>query len=37
MISINDGEMKEEEFENIVNELKKSFDKILPEKSSFEK
>ena len=37
MISINDGEMKEEEFKSIVNELKKSFDKILPEKSSFEK
>ena len=37
MISINDGPMTDEEFENIITELKKSFDKILPEKSSFEK
>ena len=37
MISINDGKMSEDEFENILIELKQSFEKILPEKSSFEK
>lgn len=37
MISINDGKMSEDEFENILMELKQSFEKILPERSSFEK
>ena len=37
MISINDGEMTEEEFEQTLKDLKESFEKILPEKSSYEK
>lgn len=37
MISINDGEMSEEDFYKTLDELKQSFEKILPEKSSFEK
>jgi hypothetical protein len=37
MIAINDGPMEDNEFENAVKSLKESFEKILPEKSSFEK
>ena len=37
MIAINDGEMTDTEFENLVADLTNSFNKILPEKSSFEK
>lgn len=37
MIAINDGPMSDEEFKNLVNELKNNFEKILPEKCSFEK
>lgn len=37
MIAINDGPMSDEEFDDIVKALKETFEKILPEKSSFEK
>ncbi len=37
IIAINDGPMTDEEFKNTVEQIKTSFDKILPEKSSFEK
>ena len=37
IIAINDGPMTEQEFDDIVISLKETFDKILPEKSSFEK
>ena len=36
IIAINDGEMSEDEFNKTIEDLKKSFDTILPEKSSFE-
>lgn len=37
MISINDGPMSDEEFDMLICDLKESFNKILPNKSSFEK
>ncbi|HFI0914579.1 TPA: Stealth CR1 domain-containing protein [Streptococcus suis] len=37
MIAINDGEMSDIEFDSLVEDLKNSFEKILPNKSSFEK
>lgn len=37
MISINDGYMEQEEFEELIIKLKNAFDSILKEKSSFEK
>lgn len=37
IVSINDGEMSDEEFNNLIIDLKKSFDIIFPEKSEFEK
>ena len=37
MIAINDGKMTDTEFADITQSLKNSFEKILPEKSSFEK
>ena len=37
IITINDGEMSEEEFENTLKQLSDAFESILPEKSSFEK
>mgnify|MGYP004458936169 FL=1 len=37
MIAINDGPMNDNEFENLLKDLKESFNKILPEKSTFEK
>lgn len=37
IIAINDSDMSEEEFENLTSDIKAAFDKILPEKSSFEK
>ena len=36
MISINDGEMSDKEFDKLINDLKDAFEKIMPEKSSFE-
>ncbi|MEE3342816.1 MAG: Stealth CR1 domain-containing protein [Bacilli bacterium] len=37
MIAINDGPMSDEEFNDILNSLKKAFEKILTDKCSFEK
>lgn len=37
MISINDGPMTDEEYNSLVRDLEKSFEFILPDKSSFEK
>lgn len=37
IISINDGPMSDEEFDELVNELKENFERILPDKSKFEK
>ena len=37
MVSINDGEMTEEEFNKILKDLNYAFEKILPKKSTFEK
>ena len=36
VVSINDGEMSEKEFDNLIKDLKVAFEEILPEKSSFE-
>lgn len=36
ILAINDGPMSDEEFEKLIADLKNSFEKILPEKSSFE-
>lgn len=37
MISINDGDMSESEFDMLTKDIREAFEKILPEKSSFEK
>lgn len=37
IISINDGPMSEDEYNNLIADLKNAFEKIVPEKSSFEK
>lgn len=36
IVAINDGPMSDTEFKNLIEDLKKAFEKIMPEKSSFE-